>query len=1115
MTYAASKSVSKTAQTGVRSVAQHARVPQRPAFAGGALERLHTLAGNRAVTGLAPPPGGVPMSPALRSEMEGRFGADFQPVRIHHDGAAAARLNARAYTHGEHIVFGAGRFEPHSLHGRRLIAHELAHVVQQRRGGAVPALDPQAAHEQGADRAADAYAGGAGSIGVDGATGVGVSRSVEDWLDGGHDVSQWGYSALLKERSELKEWQHRQIATDDNMLRIEEALGIIEARIATLEKGVHGPAPAPRKKARARKAGARKGAEAARENATAAPEMEPPRCLMEQGSIVFRDADEMRDEFDRIVSWLQRKDVSAADRRTLKMQLELLAPQLGEQLQQHAVERRRNVIGRALTPTGTADARTAIVDAVRLVDSIKPVTGSADAFYLMHGNEMITLTRDEAVAIRTATIAELQKAAKQVERINDDAFGRIEHQAAVDREQSFAAWGTSLFTDKTTWELLDEFLPIYQSAVDAYLAVNRAARSGDLMTMAQELANAEERAVKGSLLVSAHVDDIQTTGGKIITGLQITQAVAFTIVMIGTAGAAAPAIGTGLAGAGITGTAGTLLTAAGTAGVVGAEGFALHGGSAMGGQLAAGRSLDEAAAVGWKEGKKGFETGAKIGVSVVAAPLVAARFGATAQGLSTTSRVLRSGSAAGTTNLGVEAGARAVFHQELIGGGDAAAAFGGGLLGGATGPLTQKIVNPVLRGSVNVGAGAVSSGAVTYAQTGDVDRALQSAAVGGSTALAMGKAPQPSRKTLDRAYATGQRVRGGVLAAKNSAANTLRAAALSLELSRRVPQAAGTGSADPVALGRPSTAAPAARTLGASAGTPPTAKPAQPARDSSVGTLEARLAALQVPASRRAAFTKAAAHLRKLATKDPRAAERLLEGLEDRFGARTRSDEVAEQFAQAQRQVFTDKGPAGKHRQSTAADDRAALEQCTPGGKDVLKARVRESERLGDAGGRTQAAAEGIALRDWNTPQQWKGEFGKGPDALGQRGVKRQILEFKGGSSRLGRSRGVVEMSNEWAGRKIAELEAVGDKAVAAELLAAARNGDLQGVVYRTRDLKAGETTTRLRGHQLRDHLSGERITEAGLIEYSPTKVERAYRQRLAELQQSIEAGDLRGLRNL
>jgi hypothetical protein len=77
---------------------------------------------------------GKPLEPALRQDMEQRFGYDFAGVRIH-SGAAARQsawdVNANAYTVGHAIVFGEGRFAPGTHQGRRLIAHELTHVVQQ------------------------------------------------------------------------------------------------------------------------------------------------------------------------------------------------------------------------------------------------------------------------------------------------------------------------------------------------------------------------------------------------------------------------------------------------------------------------------------------------------------------------------------------------------------------------------------------------------------------------------------------------------------------------------------------------------------------------------------------------------------------------------------------------------------------------------------------------------------------------------------------------------------------------------------------------------------------------------------------------------------------------
>jgi hypothetical protein len=80
---------------------------------------------------------GQPLDRTARTFLEPRFGHDFSQVRIHADEAAAesARsVNALAYTVGRDIVFGAGQYQPESGEGRKLLAHELTHVVQQHGG---------------------------------------------------------------------------------------------------------------------------------------------------------------------------------------------------------------------------------------------------------------------------------------------------------------------------------------------------------------------------------------------------------------------------------------------------------------------------------------------------------------------------------------------------------------------------------------------------------------------------------------------------------------------------------------------------------------------------------------------------------------------------------------------------------------------------------------------------------------------------------------------------------------------------------------------------------------------------------------------------------------------
>jgi hypothetical protein len=103
---------------------------------------------------------GRPLPAALRASFEPRFGYDFSRVRIHADTeaatASARAVDAAAYTVGSDIVFGAGRYDPGSAAGMKVLAHELTHVVQQGPGaGASRAIpDTVADRNSPAERAA-------------------------------------------------------------------------------------------------------------------------------------------------------------------------------------------------------------------------------------------------------------------------------------------------------------------------------------------------------------------------------------------------------------------------------------------------------------------------------------------------------------------------------------------------------------------------------------------------------------------------------------------------------------------------------------------------------------------------------------------------------------------------------------------------------------------------------------------------------------------------------------------------------------------------------------------------------------------------------------------------
>jgi Domain of unknown function (DUF4157)/Annexin len=106
---------------------------------------------------------GRPLERGVRGEMEARFGHDFSQVRVHTGERAAASaqaVSAAAYTVGRDVVFGAGAYTPRTVAGRSLLAHELAHVVQQQGAaptrGPLPIDDPGGVHERQAEHSASA-----------------------------------------------------------------------------------------------------------------------------------------------------------------------------------------------------------------------------------------------------------------------------------------------------------------------------------------------------------------------------------------------------------------------------------------------------------------------------------------------------------------------------------------------------------------------------------------------------------------------------------------------------------------------------------------------------------------------------------------------------------------------------------------------------------------------------------------------------------------------------------------------------------------------------------------------------------------------------------------------
>lgn len=180
---------------------------------------------------------GRPLDQSTRAFMEPRFGYDFSGVQVHADARAASSaqaVNALAYTVGTNIVFGAGQYQPGTNFGQRILAHELAHVVQQR--GHERALQGKA--HPGAEIGVPQPADGPGGMVYDGST-LPVGQAA-DPLE--READSLSAAAISASQSRLPE----RVASASQMRRtpvplIQRKMAINPTDTAPLKPGESGP----------------------------------------------------------------------------------------------------------------------------------------------------------------------------------------------------------------------------------------------------------------------------------------------------------------------------------------------------------------------------------------------------------------------------------------------------------------------------------------------------------------------------------------------------------------------------------------------------------------------------------------------------------------------------------------------------------------------------------------------------------------------------------------------------------------------------------------------------------------------------------------------------------
>ena len=147
---------------------------------------------------------GRPLDASTRAFMEPRFGHDFSGVRVHTDDKAAASassVQARAYTVGSDIVFGAGHYSPGTTPGRHLLAHELTHVAQQHSSLGIASASALSSAEGEAEQFSQGVMLGRQAMPVGQRIGIGLARAMET-----RDLSKLSDSELEAEDRRVQAW---------------------------------------------------------------------------------------------------------------------------------------------------------------------------------------------------------------------------------------------------------------------------------------------------------------------------------------------------------------------------------------------------------------------------------------------------------------------------------------------------------------------------------------------------------------------------------------------------------------------------------------------------------------------------------------------------------------------------------------------------------------------------------------------------------------------------------------------------------------------------------------------------------------------------------------------
>jgi hypothetical protein len=614
---------------------------------------------------------GAPLPGDVQSFMESRFQADFSSVRVHSDTHAdqlARSVDARAFTVGSNIVFRSGQFMPETEDGKRLLAHELTHVIQQNGAGA-PRMVARQVNPLIPER----------------------KPSIDDWLHGSRDLArledtdlQEGIDLLTQHQS----FQNRSTADD---FAVEQTLTSLRAEQHRRNKA------ADHQGTRGRKAG----------KSTAPPPSKHPRALTEK-DVAYAGPEEQRSEYNLIMKWLARDDLPAKDRKVLLKERQMLDKLLAADRQRLAAERHAAKVQAALAPAAGGEA-SALLSMARTIEGIGKDPAVADLRYIYHRGERYAIGAGQAKSLHDTLASELKHVINRIESNAGMERERYDMQVQINREHRCAAFWSGLIGGAK--DPGGEISATYVAVMAVYRQAHADLAAGRLVQAAARVPRLEQLTRELKVMSRGFQEDHIKGADRAITGLEFTRDAAFAVAGSIAAVVAAPVVAGFAGGLGL-GTAGTaVVTTLGTSALVGSGMAVVRGTSAAVGTAAAGHSLREVASAWTDEAKRGFREGAISGLGGGATRALAPLLGVGASaGVQFVRRVAGEAIVNGTTTMldvlwqggSVEAAAKAAVRSALL-------SIPGSAVGGLNSRAAKFLLAP-MTASATAYAGSILSG---------------------------------------------------------------------------------------------------------------------------------------------------------------------------------------------------------------------------------------------------------------------------------------------------------------------------------------------------------------------------------------------------------------------